>query len=74
MHSFADLIDRSSSFTLASLKEAGDEVVEALQTSGATHLVKFLQMIQLQKAILPIKLTQVRRMFWFFRSRDRRLG
>ena len=23
---------------------------------------------------LPIKLTQVRRMFWFFRSRDRRLG
>jgi len=54
MHSFTELIDRSSSFTLARLKEVSDEVVEALQTSGATHLVKTLQMIQLQKAIMAV--------------------
>jgi hypothetical protein len=54
MHSFTDLIDRASSLTLDSLKEARDKVVEALQTSGATHLVKSLQMIQIQKAIMAV--------------------
>lgn len=47
MHYFADLADRSINFTLATLKEAEDEVIEALQTSGATRHVKNLQMVQL---------------------------
>jgi hypothetical protein len=54
MHSFADLVDRSTDFALASLKQAEDEVIEALQTSGATRHVKNLQMIQLHRAIIAV--------------------
>jgi hypothetical protein len=54
MHSFTDLIDRSTNFTLDALKEMEDRVVEALHTSAATNLVKTLQMIQLQKAIMAV--------------------
>jgi len=54
MHSFTDLVDRCATFTLATLREANERTIEALQTSGATSLVKTLQMIQLQKAILAV--------------------
>lgn len=54
MHAFTELIDRSTSFALGALKETEKGVVEALQTSGATHLVKTLQMIQLQKVIMAV--------------------
>lgn len=54
MHSFAELVDRSTAFTLSALKKAADRTTQALQTSGATPLVKTLQMIQLQKAILSV--------------------
>ena len=42
MHSFADLVNRSTNFALLTLKEAEDEVIEALQTSGATRHVKIV--------------------------------
>ena len=54
MHNFEDLIYRSTSFTLSSLEETNSKIIEALQTSGSTILVKNLQMIQLQKAIFAI--------------------
>jgi len=54
MHSFTDLVDRSTTFTLSALKDAADRTGEALQTSAATPLVKTVQMIQLQKAILAV--------------------
>jgi len=54
MHRFTDLIDRSTAFTLAALREANERTTDALQTSAATSLVKTLQMIQLQKAILAV--------------------
>ncbi len=54
MHRFTELADRSTSFILDTLKETEKQVVEALQTSGATHLVKTLQMIQLQKVIMAV--------------------
>ena len=54
MHSFTELVDRCAAFTLSTLKEANEKTIEALQTSGATSLVKTLQMIQLQKAILAV--------------------
>jgi len=54
MHSFSELADRCTSFTLAALREANDRTVDMLQTSGATNLVKTLQMIQLQKAVLAV--------------------
>lgn len=54
MHSFADLADRSVNFALGTLKRAEDEVIEALQTSGATRHVKNLQMIQLSRAIIAV--------------------
>src|SRR5687768_15615746 len=52
MHSFTELVDRCTVFTLETLREANEKTIGALETSGATSLVKTLQMIQLQKAIL----------------------
>jgi hypothetical protein len=54
MHSFADLVNRSTNFALFRLKEAEDEIVESLQTSGATRHVKNLQMIQLHRAVTAV--------------------
>jgi len=54
MHSFNELADRCASFTLSALREANDRTIDMLQTSGATTLVKTLQMIQLQKAIFAV--------------------
>lgn len=54
MHSYSDLINRCTVFTLDTLKEVNDKTIELLQTSGATVLIKTLQMIQLQKTILVI--------------------
>lgn len=54
MHRFSELILRSTSFTLDSLKEVESKIIELLQTSSSTVLVKNLQMIQVQKAITAI--------------------
>lgn len=54
MHSFEDLIYRSTSSTLNTLKNSNSKIIEELQTSGSTILVKNLQMIQLQKTIFAI--------------------
>jgi len=54
MHKFENLIYRSTAFTLSALEETNLKIIEALQTSGSTILVKNLQMIQLQKAIFAI--------------------
>ena len=50
MHSFDDLVDRSTTFTLNALKELNLE----LRTSASTIAIKNLQAIQLQKAIMAI--------------------
>ena len=54
MHSFAELVDHCTAFTLDALAQANESVIEALQTSAATRLVKALQMVQLQKAISAV--------------------
>jgi hypothetical protein len=54
MHAFPELIDRCTAFTLNALQEAEAKTVEALQTSGATSLVKTLQMVQLQKVVSAV--------------------
>ena len=54
MHTFTELVDRCTAFTLEALREANEKTIDALQTSAATTLVKALQMIQLQKAILAV--------------------
>ena len=54
MHSFTELVDRCAAFTLETLRKANERTIEALQTSGATAIVKTLQMIQLQKTILAV--------------------
>lgn len=54
MHEFDELADRCAAFTLSALQEANEKTIEMLQTSGATTLVKTLQMIQLQKAVLAV--------------------
>lgn len=54
MHAFTDLVDRCTAFTLGALNDASERTNDALQTSGATALVKTLQLIQLQKAISAV--------------------
>jgi hypothetical protein len=54
MHAFSELVQRSTAFSLNALEAAQQRVVEELQTSAATSLVKTLQMIQLQKAISAV--------------------
>jgi len=54
MHAFPELIDRCAAFTLSALEEAQARTIEALQTSGATTLVKTLQMVQLQKVVTAV--------------------
>ena len=54
MHSFAQLIDSCTAFTLNALARTNEKVIDELQTSAATTLVKALQMIQLQKAISAV--------------------
>lgn len=54
MHAFDELAASAIGFALANLKELEHETVLKLQESGATSLVKSLQMIQLQKAILAV--------------------
>lgn len=54
MHSFSDIIGRCTAFTLGALDEVNERTINALQTSGATTLVKALQMVRLQKTILAV--------------------
>lgn len=54
MHRFDELVTRCIESALSALEEVGDKIHEALNTSGATSLVKGLQTIQLQKAILAV--------------------
>lgn len=59
MHEFSDLAYRCSVFTLNSLKEVEKRTLEALQTSGATSLVKTLQMARLERTILAVGIFSV---------------
>jgi len=54
MHQFSELVYKSTAFSLGTLEEVESKVIEQLQTSGSTILVKTLQMIQLQKTIIAI--------------------
>lgn len=54
MHSFAELVARCTAFSLEALRQVDERALEGLQTSAATHLVKTLQMVQLQKAISAV--------------------
>jgi hypothetical protein len=54
MHDFSELVQHSTAFSLQALGAAQKNTIERLQTSGATPLVKTLQMIQLQKAISAV--------------------
>lgn len=52
MHHFSELILRSTNFTLNAICEAHQKIVESVEHSAATSLVRGLQMLQLQKAII----------------------
>ena len=54
MHPFPELIDHCAAFTLKALDEAQAKTLEALQASGATSLVKTLQIVQLQKVVSAV--------------------
>lgn len=59
MHDYSDLAYRCSVFTLNSLKEVEEKTIEALQNSGATSLVKTLQMTRLERIILAVGMFSV---------------
>jgi hypothetical protein len=59
MHRFTGLIDGSTNFTLRALKETEEKILIELRTSGATYLVRGLQMLSLQKAILAVGMFSV---------------
>ena len=54
MHPFHQLVDHGMEFSLSALDEAHKGVARELQTSGATRLVRALQMMRLQKAVLAV--------------------
>ena len=54
MHSFSELIERCASFTLFHLTKTTEMITAELQTSDATRLVKGVQMIRLQKAVMAV--------------------
>lgn len=54
MHAFVELIDMSTSLALNAIDQTEDRVIEELQHSAATRLVKSLQATQLQRAILAV--------------------
>jgi len=54
MFSFIELINNCINFQLNSLNTVYEKISEALQTSGASHLVRGLEMIQFQKSIFVI--------------------
>lgn len=54
MHSYTELVFRSTEVMLGSLREANDKLIDLLQESASTSLVKGLQAVQLQKAILAV--------------------
>lgn len=59
MHAFEELVQQGTEFSLAALNEAHVKVVEALEAGTATRLVKALQMLQLQKAVLAVGMFSV---------------
>jgi len=54
MHAYDELAAHGMEFSLAALNEACEKAVEGLQVSGATGVVKALQMVQHQKAVLAV--------------------
>lgn len=54
MHSLEELIGYCTEFTIEGLEKVNSKIIEELQTSASTTLVKGLQMIQLQKAIFAV--------------------
>lgn len=54
MHEFDELAGHCATFTLEALQSTNEAIVQGLQTSGATRLVKTLKMIQLQKVIFAV--------------------
>jgi hypothetical protein len=52
MHNFDELVEIGTEFTLKALNETFGKIEQELQASSHTPLVKGVQMIQLQKAIL----------------------
>lgn len=54
MHRFSELIEKCSSFTLASLNKIENKAIRTLQTNGSTSAVKSLQMINMEKTIFVV--------------------
>ncbi len=56
MYHFCELVYRSTAFSLVALAELRIKVLKELETKASNSLVRTLQMIQLQKAVIAIGL------------------
>ncbi|UOF13252.1 hypothetical protein IEQ11_16030 [Lysobacter capsici] len=54
MHRYSELAMRCAALTQGNLQEAREHILRELQTSGATMLVKALQAIELQQAMVAV--------------------
>lgn len=54
MHRFDEIAQHGMEFSLAALNSAQNRVLQELDSSSATPLVKALQMVQLQKAVIAV--------------------
>ena len=54
MHEFTELIYKCTSFSLSSLNKVNSEIIQELESSASTNLVKNLQMINLHKTVLAV--------------------
>lgn len=59
MHHFSEIASWCLAYNLKTLNELEEQTIEALQESGATNLVRTLQMIDMQKSIIAVGLFSI---------------
>jgi hypothetical protein len=62
MHSFIELLEMSTSFTLNAMHQTAETTLKALENSGSTALVKATQMLSFQRVVMAVG------MFSFFEA------
>ncbi len=54
MHTFSELVQQSTAFTLSAIRSAQQSLIDKLQNNADTPLIKALQMIELQRVISAV--------------------
>ncbi len=54
MHKFCDLIQLSTAYNIKTLESEEKNIIDEMQTSASTPLVKSIQLVQLQKIVISV--------------------